>query len=405
VWHRKRQKWLLSALSEKEMQLRHEKIQTQKAQEGWSIQESEITLGAKVGSGSYGDVFKGKWAPLKDTPVAIKLIPFAPGERAAALDDAEMLLMQRIRHPRLVLFFGSGVLKSRNCSFMVTEFLAGGDLMEFIGTAVTSNDYEGAYPWETRVRSAMDIAEGMEYLHSRDWIHRDLKSANILRDEMGRCKIADFGLSKSFSGRSNSWSGLGTTCPGPAISLSAPQKRSMDTKMEMTAFAGSGPWMAPELITSRMSDVAVGGKEVDVYSFGCVLYELVEGRLPWSDAQCLEDIFGSVEHGGRPNLTLPVPSEFKKSCIHSKVCSLMSDCWQQSASRRPSFSKIAKILRSLYKDQCRKQANMHVDRGATKAKRSKYKASALILSSDSLAGNDRASFQNPILQMVTSERK
>ena len=175
--------------------------------------------------------------------------------------------------------------------------------------------------------------------------------------------------------------------------------------MEMTAFAGSGPWMAPELITSRMSDVAVGGKKVDVYSFGCVLYELVEGRLPWSDAQCLEDIFGSVEHGGRPNLTLPVPSEFKKSCIHSKVCNLMSDCWQQSASRRPSFSKIAKILRSLYKDQCRKQANMHVDRGATKAKRSKYKASALILSSDSLAGNDRASFQNPILQMVTSERK
>ena len=174
--------------------------------------------------------------------------------------------------------------------------------------------------------------------------------------------------------------------------------------------------MAPELITSR-GDVAVGGKEVDVYSFGCVLYELVEGRLPWSDAECLEDIFCSVEHGGRPKLILPVPIDSRKTYIHSEVCKLMSDCWQQSASRRPSFSKIAKILRSLCKDQCRRQTNTHVHRGATKAKGLKYAASAPILSSDSLAGNNRESFQNPLctyneadnknkkIQMITSGRK
>ena len=170
--------------------------------------------------------------------------------------------------------------------------------------------------------------------------------------------------------------------PRPAVSLSAPRKRSMDMEMEMTALVGSGPWMAPELIMPRISDVAVGGKEVDVYSFGCVLYELVEGRIPWSDFTRLEDVFGSVEHGGRPKLTMPAPSEYQKSCVHSKVCNLMSDCWQQSASRRPSFSKIAKILQSVYSNHCPKQTNMHVGRGATTTNRLKYKAPALILSSD-----------------------
>jgi serine/threonine protein kinase len=414
VRYREKQKLILSVLSTRENQLlkasielRREKIETQKAQEGWSIQEGEITLGDQVGSGSYGDVFKGKWAPLKDVPVAIKVVRFKPGEKATALDDAEMLLMQRIRHPRLVLFFGSGVLKSRNCSFAVTEFLAGGDLMEFIETAAASNDYEGAYPWEMRVRSALDIAEGMEYLHSRDWVHRDLKSANILRDEIGRCKITDFGLSKSLSGQ-------GAKGPSSVSSKSAPRKRSVDTSIEMTAFTGSAPWLAPELITKNFEDIAVGGKEVDVYSFGCVLYELVEGRIPWSNAKCLEDIFGSVENGGRPKVATPMPSGHDQSYIHLKVCNLMSECWQQSASRRPSFSKIAKVLHSVYQDHCRtrKRASTRASqRTSALFARNKQswdngvKDKTAFLASDSLAKESsntrgRKSISNPVVKMV-----
>merc|ERR1711871_1033287 len=103
-------------IANKENELRQEKINLQKAQEGWSIKESEIKLIEKIAKGSFGTVFKGQWAPLKTMHVAIKVLhPSHPnlGEDSGFIDtsifdDTETLLLQRIRHPRLVLFFGAG---------------------------------------------------------------------------------------------------------------------------------------------------------------------------------------------------------------------------------------------------------------------------------------------------------
>ena len=80
--------------------------------------------------------------------------------------------------------------------FIVTEYFDGGDLMSFIKKSASSSNYASLYPWTQRLNHAMNIAEGMQFLHSQDWVHRDLKSANILIHSSGQCKITDFGLSK-----------------------------------------------------------------------------------------------------------------------------------------------------------------------------------------------------------------
>ena len=405
AFYRKRQQETILALVKKEdqlleasLQLRQEQLELQQAQEGWSIQESEVTLKEKVASGSYGDVYRGQWVPLKDVPVAVKVVFPTSGGDIATLDDSETLLMQRIRNPRLVLFFGAGVFKSLKQSFMVTEFMAGGDLMDFIKTAAASGDYDAHYPWKLRVRNAMDIAEGMEFLHSRNWVHRDLKSANVLRDEMGRCKITDFGLSKSLSGRDKA---PNIRAAPSSKGARAPRKLTGDFKIEMTAFTGSGPWLAPELITKRFDEVAVGGKKVDIYSFSCVLYELVEGKMPWFNATSLEDIFSAVEQGHRPKLSkAPAREDEDRSKARQKLCALMSRCWQQSPNRRPSFASITEELSYIYRlhfferERIRARSSARFTaRGSSQDNKGDVSA---LLSYDSIARP--VSFANPVAQ-------
>lgn len=284
---------------------------------------------------------------------------------------------------------------------MVTEFMAGGDLMEFIKTAAASGDYNAHYPWKLRVRNAMDIAEGMEFLHSRDWIHRDLKSANVLRDEIGRCKITDFGLSKSLSGREKT---PNTHATQSSKGGRAPRKLTGDFKIEMTAFTGSGPWLAPELITKRFDDVAVGGKKVDIYSFSCVLYELVEGKLPWFGARSVEDIFSAVEEGHRPTLSKAHAHEDQDhSKARQKLCALMSRCWQQSPNRRPSFASITEELSYIYRlhffEKERELARTSARFSARGSSRDKKSDVGALLSNDSMARLPRpVSFTNPVAQ-------
>ena len=258
--YRKKQKHYISELSmkenllvQKELELREEKIQVQKAQEGWKIQEEEITLTKKIGQGSFSNVYIGKWSPLKTVPVAIKVLA---ASNASIFDDTETLLLQRLRHPRLVLFFGTGLLKKSKRMFIVTEYLDGGDLMSFIRRSASSSNYTSLYPWTQRLNHAMNIAEGMQFLHSQDWVHRDLKSANILIHSSGQCKITDFGLSKCLRKNKGKTEKVARSSDDTESSLIGSlddleigtSRKDIDdaeddnyTSVEMTSFVGSAP--------------------------------------------------------------------------------------------------------------------------------------------------------------------
>jgi serine/threonine protein kinase len=401
--YRKKQQIILSELNEKEnlllqkdIELREEKISVQKAQEGWKIQEGEIIMSKKIGKGSFSNVYVGTWSPLKNVPVAIKVMN---DQNATIFDDSETLLLQRLRHPRLVLFFGTGILKKENKVFLVSEYMSGGDLMNFIKKAASSGDYEAMYPWKKRVKDAMDIAEGMNFLHSQEWVHRDLKSANILIHSNGQCKITDFGLSKSLQEISKEkqtvYNNNMKKKKEVVISVTKDDEKLLRSEssssfstedayksIEMTSFAGSAPWLAPELITKRSKDVATGGKPVDVYSFACVLYELVEGRIPWSTASSREDIFQRVESGSRPTLT---PIKHDNLTMHDgigihvnkSIHRLMISCWDHIPSKRPTFSNVIEELATIYHDNFIEKQQMTNRRENSIADDKSYAANSL----------------------------
>ena len=111
--------------------------------------------------------------------------------------------MMRLRHPRIVTFLGAGEIIDpplvgddvpRVGIFVMLEYAAGGDLIHRLKKAAGSITL---LPWVERIQCALDIAEGMVYIHSEGYIHRDLKSLNILCDKNKKCMIADLGLTCS----------------------------------------------------------------------------------------------------------------------------------------------------------------------------------------------------------------
>merc|ERR1711968_131543 len=235
---------------------------------------------------------------------------------------------------------------------------------------------------------------------------------------MGRCKITDFGLSKSVSGTPSgkgSMMSKGSMVSKSSIASSHFSARSFtssrrmpstgsNTSMEMTAFSGSGPWLAPELITKSMDEVAVGGQEVDVYSFGCVLYEIIEGRIPWANATCLEDIFSAVEVGERPKLTLKAPVDPQSKNLHAALCDLMDECWQHEALQRPAFIDVTERLQYAFKNHTQTQKERKSRTSSRLSFFGKFDSNP-DRKSYSEFDKQRKSFHNPAVQMSVRNTK
>ena len=126
----------------------------------------------------------------------------------------------------------------------VMEYVPCGSLRAYLHKSDT-----GSISFETVVSMALDVAQGLEYLHSRGVVHRDLKSENLVLTSDLHVKLTDFGVGC-----------LETEC---------------DFRIDDT---GTYRWMAPEMINHKHYS-----KKVDVYSFGVVLWELVTGQLPFEE--------------------------------------------------------------------------------------------------------------------------
>jgi len=127
---------------------------------------------------------------------------------------------------------------------IITEYLAGGSLRKFL-----HQQEPYSVPLDLVLKLALDIAHGMQYLHSQGILHRDLKSENLLLGEDMSVKVADFGISCLESHCGNA-----------------------------KGFTGTYRWMAPEMIKEKHHT-----KKVDVYSFGIVLWELLTAMTPFDN--------------------------------------------------------------------------------------------------------------------------
>ncbi|KAL9395159.1 hypothetical protein Peur_014444 [Populus x canadensis] len=260
----------------------------------WEIDVQQLTYGKKIANGSSGVLYKGTFC---SQDVAIKVLrgEHLNNKRQSEFDQ-EVFIMRKVRHKNVVKFIGACTRPPSLC--IITEFMSGGSMYDFL------HKQKESLSLQSLLRVAIDVSKGMHCLHQNNIVHRDLKSANLLMDENGVAKVADFGVA-----------------------------RVQDQTGVMTAETGTYRWMAPEVIEHKPYD-----HKADVFSFGIVLWELLTGKLPYEHLSPLQAAVGVVQQGLRPS----IPSH-----SHPKLAELLERCWQQDPSLRPDFSEILQLLQQI----------------------------------------------------------
>lgn len=270
--------------------------------ENWNIQAEEILIGPRIGSGSFGTVYRAHW----HGPVAVKTLNVkTPSPAQLQAFKNEVAMLKKTRHCNILLFMGC---VSKPSLAIVTQWCEGSSLYKHIHVNETK------FKINTVIDISRQVAQGMDYLHAKNIIHRDLKSNNIFLHEDLSVKIGDFGLATA----KTKWSGEKQT-----------QKPS-----------GSILWMAPEVI--RMQGPNPVTFASDVYSFGIVLYELLAECLPYRGMEEQHLILWMVGCGKlRPDMSL-----VRKDSPQS-LNRLMEDCIKFEPNERPVFRLILNMLENM----------------------------------------------------------
>uniref|UniRef100_A0AAY5L558 non-specific serine/threonine protein kinase n=1 Tax=Esox lucius TaxID=8010 RepID=A0AAY5L558_ESOLU len=261
----------------------------------WEVHSREVTIQKRIGAGSFGTVFKGKW----HGDVAIKILKVTePTPEQLQAFKNEMQVLRKTRHVNILLFMG---FMTKPNFAIITQWCEGSSLYRHLHVSETKFDTM------RRIDVARQTAQGMDYLHAKNIIHRDLKSNNIFLHEGWTVKIGDFGLATVKS----RWSG----------------------SQQVEQPSGSILWMAPEVI--RMQDANPYTFQSDVYGYGVVLFELMSGTLPYSQINNRDQILFMVGRGYlSPDLSL-LSSSSPKSMKR-----LIIDCLKFKRDERPLFPQI-----------------------------------------------------------------
>ncbi|CAH2068149.1 unnamed protein product, partial [Iphiclides podalirius] len=270
----------------------------------WVIHADEILIGPRIGSGSFGTVYKAHW----HGPVAVKTLNVkTPTPAQLQAFKNEVAVLRKTRHCNILLFMGC---VSKPSLAIVTQWCEGSSLYQHLHVLETP------LPMLYLIDVARQTAQGMDYLHAKNIIHRDLKSNNIfLRDDWS-VKIGDFGLATA----KVRWS-----------------ESSLAGGVQWQQPTGSILWMAPEVI--RMEEPVPYTFRSDVYAYGVVLYELMAGELPYSHLNNKDQILWMVGRGLlRPEarrLRADAPQALKR---------LLEDCIKFDREQRPLFRQILASL-------------------------------------------------------------
>jgi len=201
-----------------------------------------------------------------------------------------------IKHPRIIDVYNFDI--DRGTPFLAMEWFPAPNLKKRIRT---KEDREKIYPFfPTIVEQA---AEGLGWMHSKGWVHRDIKPENFLVNDTGQAKLIDFGLAQ----RPTGW--LARLLP-------------MKAKIQ-----GTPSYMSPEQIRCGLLD-----QRADVYSFGCLLYELVAGAPPFTGST-QEDLFGKHLKSQVP------PLEAADSNVTADFANLVRRCLSKDPAGRPASAQ------------------------------------------------------------------
>ncbi len=219
---------------------------------------------AEIGSGGFARVFRGEHLLLKERVVAIKFLHTylsSPEEGARFLQEAGML--ETLRHHHILLIYDVGI--DEGFPYLVAEYAPNGSLRDRLKQSAPH-----PLPTEEVIKILSQVGQALHFAHQHHIIHRDLKPENILFNREGEALLADFGI---------------------ATTLTSASFRSAH-------ITGTPSYMAPEQFAGTVS------KESDQYALGCIGYELVTGRPPFSADNVFATGFKHLHE------TPPAPSHF-----------------------------------------------------------------------------------------------
>ncbi|CAM5095260.1 unnamed protein product [Natator depressus] len=264
--------------------------------DAWEIPRESLKLEKKLGAGQFGEVWMATYN--KHTKVAVKTMK--PGSMSVEAFLAEANLMKSLQHDKLVKLHA--VVTKEEPIYIITEFMEKGSLLDFL-----KSDEGNKQPLPKLIDFSAQVAEGMAFIEQRNYIHRDLRAANILVSATLVCKIADFGLARIIEDN------------------------------EYTAREGAKfpiKWTSPEAINFGSFTI-----KSDVWSFGILLMEIVTyGRTPYPGMSNPE-VIRALERGYRMPRTENCPEE---------LYDIMMRCWKTKPEDRPTFEYTQSVLEDFF---------------------------------------------------------
>jgi serine/threonine protein kinase/Tol biopolymer transport system component len=214
---------------------------------------------ALLGAGGMGEVYRARDTRL-ERDVAVKFLPhaFTSDPERLARFEREARMLAALNHPNIGAIYGFEEIEG--IRFLVLELVEGRTLADTLANVSRQHPQGSGLPIHDALRIARQIAVALDIAHGKGIIHRDLKPANITVTPDGVVKVLDFGLAKA--------AGDGST---PDLTH-APTK--IGSHSSAGAVMGTPGYMSPEQARGQIVD-----KRTDIWAFGCVLYEMLTGRV------------------------------------------------------------------------------------------------------------------------------
>ena len=262
--------------------------------------------GDLIGAGSYGKVYIG----LNENSgvlMAVKEVEVCDAKEAKSLQQ-EIDLMRSLSHDNIVAYLGSEVDAEEHILYIFTEWVPGGSISNIL--------QKFGRLTENVVRNyTRQVLTGLDYLHSKGVIHRDIKGANILVDDRATIKLADFGASKRLFLPSANRKGR-----QPDLSLGNKGTKSL---------RGTPYFMAPEVVKQSGH-----GRKADIWSVGCTVLQMITGKPPWKAMQ-FPSVSALLYHICNTNKPPEMPD-----AISNELRSFLMICFQREPAERPTAKRM-----------------------------------------------------------------
>jgi len=237
-------------------------------------------IDAPLGAGGMGEVYRARDTRL-GREVAVKVLPehLSSNSELKLRLEREAKAISSLNHPHICILHDVG--SQNGLDFLVMEHLDGETLADRL--------QRGSLPLGEALRFAIEIADALDKAHSRGVVHRDLKPANIMLTKSG-AKLMDFGLAKPAGGLSVAANAAPYTPSTPTMNVAALSADASALTQKGTV-VGTFQYMAPEVLQGTEADA-----QSDIFSFGCMLYEMITGRHAFEGKSQLSVLGAILDH-------------------------------------------------------------------------------------------------------------